>query len=105
MSDLLACPVCNWVGLERPPYAIWPPDPEIVLTPPYMYQLGMPSYEVCARCAFEFGFDDDPGEEGAEQSFEQYRAWWIGAGKPWLNPVYAEAAGYPGNSTPSDPEE
>jgi hypothetical protein len=105
MSDLISCPVCNWVGLNRPPYTTWPPDPDMVLTPPYMYQLGMPTYEVCVRCGYEFGFDDDPGEEGAETSFEEYRAKWIAKGKPWLNPLTGQSLGFSGNDTPSDPEE
>jgi hypothetical protein len=44
--------------------AISPPDEEF---------LGRPSYEVCSRCEFEFGNDDNPATAEPD-SFESYRA-------------------------------
>jgi hypothetical protein len=81
---MYACPVCEHVGLARPPYQIWPPPAEAVLTPPYENTLGTPSYEVCPRCGFEFGNDDNPGT-APPQSFEQYRVEWEDDGCPWLS--------------------
>jgi hypothetical protein len=63
--------------------------------PPYVNQLGRGSYEVCARCAFEFGFDDNPGGNLAGDSFESYRATWIAEGRPWLSSEDGETAGCP----------
>lgn len=61
----------------------------IALHPPYGNQLGRPSYEVCIRCAFEFGNDDDPGTAPGV-SFEEYRVEWIARGRPWLGEEYKE---------------
>jgi hypothetical protein len=47
--------------------------------------LGMPSYEVCQRCGYEFGFDDNPGV-AAPVSFEDYREEWINDGRKWFGP-------------------
>jgi hypothetical protein len=51
------------------------------LTPPYEDFLGRPSYEVCSRCGFEFGNDDNPGT-GEPVSFEEYRREWKAEGRP-----------------------
>jgi hypothetical protein len=75
------CPVCRFEGLAYPPYESWPPPPDIELSPPYEDLLGAPSYEVCPRCGFEFGNDDNPGT-GIPVSFEQYRAEWEADGRP-----------------------
>jgi hypothetical protein len=75
------CPVCRSSELTQPPYATWPPPEGMVLTPPYEDQLGMPSYEVCPNCGFEFGNDDNPGTTQPE-SFENYRADWEAEGSP-----------------------
>ena len=53
------CPVCSYPGLQSKPYELWPPPPDLELTPPYEDHLGRPSYEVCPRCGFEFGNDDN----------------------------------------------
>jgi DNA-directed RNA polymerase subunit RPC12/RpoP len=90
MTELYACPVCGHVGLDVKPYASWPPPDGVVLQPPYANQLGRPSYDVCVRCSFEFGNDDDPGEGAEADSFESYRAKWEAAGKPWLSPAYEQ---------------
>ena len=60
------CPVCGFDGLEEPAYD----------------DMGEPSFEICACCGFEFGFDD--GSE--HKTFEQYRAEWIKNGAKWENP-------------------
>ncbi len=68
-------PVCDHVGLEVKPYATWPPPTGLVLTPPYEDLLGPPSYEVCPRCDYEFGNDDNPGT-AKPVSFKDYRHEW-----------------------------
>ncbi len=78
------CPVCSYHDLTQAPYAVWPPPDGLVLHPPYEHQLGKPSYEVCPRCGFEFGNDDNPGTS-APTSFEQYRLGWIEGGSSWFD--------------------
>jgi hypothetical protein len=87
-----ACPVCDFVGLDTKPYEVWPP-PGVELRPPYRHQLGRPSYEVCLRCGFEFGNDDDPGT-AAPLSFVEYRAEWLAEGRPWSLQGRAERLGH-----------
>lgn len=82
MADLFTCPVCHAQGLTVPPYAMWPPPEGLVLVPPYCAQLGTASYEVCPECGFEFGNDDDPGDDIPGDSFATYRAAWIARGRP-----------------------
>ena len=81
---MFSCPVCFGETLEVKPYAIWPPPQETDLDPPYEVSLGAPSYEVCRRCGYEFGNDDNPGT-AAPVSFEQYRAEWKADGRPWFD--------------------
>ncbi len=76
MSTLFTCPVCQSLVLEAQPYERWPPPDGVELVPPYEAQLGRPSYEVCPVCAFEFGFDDNPGGGLVPESFASYRASW-----------------------------
>lgn len=76
-----ACPVCGTTCLTAKPYERWPPPSGVVLEPPYERQLGRPSYEVCPRCGFEFGNDDNPGT-AEPVSFEEYRRAWISDGRP-----------------------
>lgn len=83
------CPVCDHPGLTVKPYALWPPPPDRRLEPPYEDALGRPSYEVCPRCGFEFGNDDNPGT-AAPTSFSQYRAEWLDAGAPWFTPPHPD---------------
>jgi hypothetical protein len=78
------CPVCRYVGLQVKPYETWPPPSTLVLTPPYEDLLGKPSYEVCPRCGFEFGNDDNPGT-AAPLSFEEYRHEWVAGGCQWFD--------------------
>lgn len=80
---MFACPVCDYHGLEVAPYERWPPPPGLRLAPPYEEILGRPSYEVCPRCGFEFGNDDNPGTS-SPVSFEEYRREWEAAGAPWF---------------------
>ena len=70
-------------ALESKPYSIWPPPSDLRLSPPYEDFLGSPSYEVCLRCGFEFGSDDNPGT-APPVTFEQYRAEWEADGRPWF---------------------
>jgi hypothetical protein len=67
--------------LAAKPYQTWPPPDGLVLTPPYGDLLGVPSYEVCPSCGFEFGNDDNPGTS-PHTSFERYRAEWVLDGRP-----------------------
>lgn len=80
---MYSCPVCAYPGLDAPPYAIWPPPEGIPLKPPYEAMLGDPSYDVCPRCGFEFGNDDNPGTADPS-SFEQYREEWEASGSLWF---------------------
>lgn len=81
MSPTFECPVCTDTNLTAAPYAVWPPPVGVELQPPYEDALGRPSYEVCGRCGFEFGNDDNPGT-APPVSFEAYRREWIRAGRP-----------------------
>jgi hypothetical protein len=80
---MFECPICQHLGLKMRPYAQWPPAPGLEITPPYEDFLGRPSYEVCPRCGFEFGNDDNPGT-AAPTSFEEYRREWEKRGRPWF---------------------
>lgn len=80
---MYTCPVCEYAGLEVKPYEQWPPPAGTPMSPPYENALGRPSYEVCPRCGFEFGNDDNPGT-AAPQSFEEYRREWEADGCPWF---------------------
>jgi hypothetical protein len=77
---MFACPVCGSAELTKRPYETWPPPEDVSLAPPYEDSLGMPSYEVCPNCGFEFGNDDNPGT-AAPSSFEQYRVEWESEGR------------------------
>lgn len=90
------CPVCEYAGLSVKPYAVWPPPLGAHIEPPYEHALGRPSYEVCMRCGFEFGNDDNPGT-AAPSSFEQYREEWLDDGAPWFMAPPDSADGNPGN--------
>jgi hypothetical protein len=68
-------PVCSYVGLRAKPFELWPPPPDLDLSPPYENLLGRASYEVCPRCGFEFGNDDNLGT-GFPISFDDYRREW-----------------------------
>jgi hypothetical protein len=78
------CPVCRYPGLRNKPYEVWPPADGLELEPPYEDSLGRPSYEVCPRCGFEFGNDDNPGT-APPISFNEYREDWERRGSPWFH--------------------
>jgi len=83
---MFTCPVCGYDRLTTKPYENWPPPSGLVLSPPYEDLLGRPSYEVCPRCSFEFGNDDNPGT-AEPSSFESYREEWISRGRPSFDPA------------------
>lgn len=74
------CPVCGYRGLKGNPYKNMPAISETLYAarPPYREIWGMPTYEVCQCCGFEFGNDDDSGL-GSEHnsSFSEYLEEWI----------------------------
>jgi len=84
---MFECPVCGDANLKQAPYATWPPPSDEQVSPPYEDFLGEPSYGVCVRCGYEFGFDDNPGNAPGK-SFSEYRSEWIQLGRPWLAPKY-----------------
>lgn len=83
VSTMYECPVCGYPGLRTKPYERWPPPEDVEIFPPYEEFLGRPSYEVCPRCGFEFGNDDNPGASPPVSS-EQYRREWELEGSPWF---------------------
>jgi len=84
---VIECPVCGDANLKQAPYTTWPPPGDVQISPPYEDFLGGASYEVCVRCGYEFGYDDNPGTAPGE-SFGEYRERWIERGRPWLAPQY-----------------
>jgi hypothetical protein len=83
-AELHFCPCCGYAGLAAPAYAkLGPPPWNHPGPPPYEQWYGLPSYEVCACCGFEFGNDDNPGT-AAPSSFEKYQREWIDKGCPWF---------------------
>jgi hypothetical protein len=84
MTVYYECPICEYKGLTEKPYELWPPPSSMELSPPYEDLLGRPSYEVCPRCGFEFGNDDNPGT-APPTSFEVYREEWRSEGEPWFS--------------------
>ena len=71
MSEKFICPVCGFKGLEENPYA----------------NSKEPSFEICACCGYEFGFDDS-SDTSAEKSYQTYREKWIKEGANWLLPQF-----------------
>lgn len=90
MSDtFFICPCCGFDGLTCPPYREMKDVTAAAtnkVTPPYAMAYGMPSYDVCDCCGFEFGNDDEPGGTAAPNSFESYRREWIANGCDWFCP-------------------
>lgn len=58
-----ACPVCGYAGLTEPPYD----------------RFGCASFDICACCGTEFGYDD------SATSHEELRRAWIDAGALWYS--------------------
>ena len=84
IKEKYSCPCCGYALLEGPPYANMNARPSKPHgRPPYSERYGMPSYDVCSCCGYEYGNDDEPGT--AEPfSFEVYLANWIKDGCEWF---------------------
>ena len=89
VASALTCPVCGYAPLSVPPYADYTGSVPANATPPYDEFMGRASYEVCPRCGFEFGNDDNPGTAGP-LTFEEYRSEWEARGKPWFDHRHGE---------------
>ncbi len=63
---MYTCPVCGYPELEEPPYVGQPED-------------GLPSYDFCPSCSFQYGVSD----YDTKISFEQWRQKWIKDGMVW----------------------
>jgi len=87
--EVYTWPACGFRGLATRPYELWPPEPDRDIEPPYEDYLGMPSYEICPQCGFEFGWDDNPGT-AAPVSFDEDRTRWITGGHQWFYDKYPE---------------
>ena len=61
------CPICGYPELDEPAY-----DPTY----------GVPSFDICACCGYEFGYGD-PTEQAAKERFLKS---WIEFGTPWFRP-------------------
>ena len=89
MNSNQNCPVCGALTLYRPPYFEYRPEllPQVRFLPgPYSRFFGAESFDCCACCGFEFGFDDHPGASDNARSFDQYLLDWIEAGSLWFAP-------------------
>lgn len=85
MEEGFVCPCCGWRGLTQPAYENLTQLPvQHGIEPPYSEYFGMPSYEVCGCCGFEFGNDDEPGI-GTPSSFQGYLEEWIADGEVWFS--------------------
>jgi len=85
LSRSNVCPCCGYAGLEQAQYDQLKSTPvSNDLQPPYCQYFGFPSYEVCACCGFEFGFDDEPGVS-EPSTFHKYRQEWIADGAKWFD--------------------
>ena len=82
------CPCCGYPEIGSPPYERMglPPWADHG-SPPYSQRYGFPSFECCACCGFEYGFDDDPGASATAASFREYLADWIAGGSVWFSPA------------------
>src|SRR5205814_3549027 len=86
MTEKHTCPCCGFARLDAPAYEkLGPPPWDIRAEPPYEATFGLPSYEVCPCCGFEFGNDDNPGT-AKPSTFAEYRSEWIALGCPWFSP-------------------
>jgi hypothetical protein len=85
MEERFVCPCCGWRGLMQPAYEQLKQLPVPTgIEPPYSEYFGMPSYEVCDCCGFEFGNDDEPGI-GKPASFRAYLDEWVADGEKWFS--------------------
>jgi hypothetical protein len=86
MDYQFCCPCCGYSGLNKRAYERLLKLPvDAVCEPPYSQYFGMPSYDVCSCCGFEFGNDDEPGI-GEPDSFQSYLSEWIDGGAVWFDP-------------------
>ena len=86
MTNHFACPCCGYFGLSAPAYEDLPNPPFGDLgLPPYVGRFGFASFQCCACCGYEFGFDCDAGASGRARSFEDYRVQWIKDGARWFS--------------------
>jgi hypothetical protein len=65
LPKLHECPVCGFMGSDQPPYDA----------------AGVPSYEICRSCGFEFGVTDV-----IEYDVAEWRRRWIQDGVPFRHP-------------------
>jgi hypothetical protein len=68
------CLVCGFPDLDEPPRD----------------EAGVPSYEICPSCGFEYGFDDDH----SGFTYAQWRAKWIEDGMQWWSSAHEPSAGW-----------
>jgi hypothetical protein len=81
------CPCCGYPELDCAPYERMGLPPWLNhSSPPYHDRYGFASFDCCACCGFEFGFDDDPGASATASSFADYLADWIARGCIWFTP-------------------
>ena len=86
MARKFVCPCCGFSGLDTPPYERIGLPPWLDHgPPPYSQRYGMPSYEVCACCGFEFGNDDEP-RTAPPVTFAAYFREWFAGGCVWFDP-------------------
>lgn len=79
------CPCCGYEGLDCPAYQnLGPPPWPRDVKPPYSVHFGPASYDVCACCGFEFGFDDEPGGDVTPITIDKYLDDWIRRGCAWF---------------------
>jgi hypothetical protein len=81
------CPCCGYPGLDQPAYSkLTDVSLAADAEPPYCSTLGDASYDVCACCGFEFGFDDEPGPDMTGKTFREYLDDWAASGCQWFDP-------------------
>ncbi len=82
---MFECPVCQFVGLRRQPYATWPPPEGLAITPPYDDWLGrgdlrgLPDVRVRVWVRRR-------SRHRRPMSFAEYRADWESRGSPVFRP-------------------
>lgn len=84
VATSVTCPACGFEPLDVPPYRDYTGVVPEEATPPYDEYLGQASYDVCPRCGFEFGNDDNPGTAPAS-TFREYRQEWLDGGSRWFD--------------------
>jgi hypothetical protein len=80
-----ACPCCGFRGLDYPAYDQLPDPPFGDLgQPPYIGRFGSASFQCCACCGFEYGYDCDPDASGRRGTFRDYLLKWVDRGSHWF---------------------